>query len=229
MTDSVLDPGSAADAALPSRSQHILAAAARCFARSGFHGTSMHEICQEAGMSPGAVYRYFRAKDDIISAIAEEERARNVAILSRDSHGERFSDHIVQLGLAFLTEMARPGQAALMAEVMAECLRNSQIGQTFAVNEVGCRQILGDLLAQAVAKGEIEPPADVDAAMSCLMAIGEGLSFRMAADPLLTIERVEPLLRQVGWALFKPALRLAGSGPIEPITPTTTIADTGAE
>jgi TetR/AcrR family transcriptional repressor of uid operon len=29
----------------------ILAAAQRCFVRSGFHGASMQEICAEAGMS----------------------------------------------------------------------------------------------------------------------------------------------------------------------------------
>jgi AcrR family transcriptional regulator len=39
------------------RRDEILAAAQRCFVRSGFHKTSMHEICVEAGMSPGNLYR----------------------------------------------------------------------------------------------------------------------------------------------------------------------------
>jgi TetR/AcrR family transcriptional repressor of uid operon len=41
------------------RRAEILAAAERCFVRSGFHQASMHEICIEAGMSPGNLYRYF--------------------------------------------------------------------------------------------------------------------------------------------------------------------------
>ena len=37
----------------------ILAAARTCFARRGFHATSMDEIIAEVGMSSSTVYRYF--------------------------------------------------------------------------------------------------------------------------------------------------------------------------
>src|SRR4051795_9152425 len=57
------------------RQAEILAAAQRCFARSGFHGASMQEICAEAGMSPGNLYRYFRSKEALIAGIAERDRA----------------------------------------------------------------------------------------------------------------------------------------------------------
>ena len=57
------------------RRDEILVAAQTCFARSGFHQTSMQEICTEAGMSPGNLYRYFRSKEDIIAGIAERDRA----------------------------------------------------------------------------------------------------------------------------------------------------------
>src|ERR1700754_2645280 len=57
------------------RRGEILAAAQTCFARAGFHQTSMQEICTEAGMSPGNLYRYFRSKEEIIAGIAERDRA----------------------------------------------------------------------------------------------------------------------------------------------------------
>src|SRR5256714_10657531 len=57
------------------RRDEILAAAQTCFARAGFHQTSMQEICTQAGMSPGNLYRYFRSKEEIIAGIAERERA----------------------------------------------------------------------------------------------------------------------------------------------------------
>src|SRR5687768_8758848 len=41
------------------RSEHILDAAERCFVRAGFHRTSIHDICKEAAISPGALYVYF--------------------------------------------------------------------------------------------------------------------------------------------------------------------------
>ena len=53
------------------RRAEILGAAARLFAANGFHATSMADIISEAGLSAGAVYRYFRSKEDLISAVAE--------------------------------------------------------------------------------------------------------------------------------------------------------------
>src|SRR5262245_27131978 len=49
----------------------ILTAAARLFAANGFHATSMADIIGESGLSAGAVYGYFRSKDDLIAAVAE--------------------------------------------------------------------------------------------------------------------------------------------------------------
>src|ERR1700732_1855326 len=57
------------------RRLEILDAAQRCFARSGFHGASMQEICAEAGMSPGNLYRYFPSKEALIAGICERNRA----------------------------------------------------------------------------------------------------------------------------------------------------------
>ena len=53
------------------RRAEILAGAARCFARDGFHSTSMAAIIAETGLSAGVVYRYFRSKDEVIGGVAE--------------------------------------------------------------------------------------------------------------------------------------------------------------
>ncbi len=153
-------------------------------------------------MSPGAVYRYFRSKDEIIRAIAEEERARKLDLLSQPPVATTFVDHLLELGGKFLCHTAAPGQAALMAEVMAECLRNSEIGRMFQENEQLSREAFRALTKAAVDRGEIAEPADFDAVMSSLMAIGEGLALRMAADPTLTFERIAPLMRRIALALF---------------------------
>ncbi len=42
--------------------REILAAAGRCFARDGFRGASISQICAEAGISSGHLYHYFASK-----------------------------------------------------------------------------------------------------------------------------------------------------------------------
>ena len=59
------------EAHLAARRQQILAAARVCFLRNGFHQTSMQDVIREAGLSVGAVYRYFPSKTDLITALAE--------------------------------------------------------------------------------------------------------------------------------------------------------------
>jgi AcrR family transcriptional regulator len=54
------------------RRRHVLTSAWSCFSRDGFHATSMDDIIAATGMSSSAVYRYFRSKDELIEASAEE-------------------------------------------------------------------------------------------------------------------------------------------------------------
>ncbi|GAA1657854.1 TetR/AcrR family transcriptional regulator [Actinoplanes couchii] len=54
------------------RRSDILAASARLFAVNGFHATSMADIIEACGLSAGSFYRYFKSKDELITAVAEE-------------------------------------------------------------------------------------------------------------------------------------------------------------
>ncbi|WP_405164794.1 TetR/AcrR family transcriptional regulator [Nocardia sp. NBC_01499] len=54
------------------RRRHVLTSAWTCFARDGFHATSMDQIVAATGLSISAVYRYFPSKDDLIDATAGE-------------------------------------------------------------------------------------------------------------------------------------------------------------
>ncbi|MEV8391136.1 MULTISPECIES: TetR/AcrR family transcriptional regulator [unclassified Streptomyces] len=57
---------------LDARRRQILDGAARCFARNGFHATSMQDVLREVDLSAGAVYRYFSGKEELIAAIVTE-------------------------------------------------------------------------------------------------------------------------------------------------------------
>src|SRR6201991_1720865 len=113
------------------RRSEILAAAQRCFVRSGFHGASMQDICNEAGMSPGNLYRYFPSKEALIAGIAERDRAEVAQEFASIDLSRGF--FAVLEGMAHHHFSGRPDeQVKLCTEVMAEARRNPEIARISA-------------------------------------------------------------------------------------------------
>jgi TetR/AcrR family transcriptional repressor of uid operon len=164
------------------RRDEILAAAERCFVRSGFHGASMQDICAEAGMSPGNLYRYFPSKEALVAGIAERDRAE-VA--------QEFARADLSRGVfAVLEEIARhhfakkPNEQVLLCtEVMAEARRNPDIARISAAFDADVKKWLGDLLRAGVERGDVPAGVDLDGAVTMLMIIADGLWWRRALDP----------------------------------------------
>jgi AcrR family transcriptional regulator len=53
----------------PSRQNEILDAAAIVFANEGYHGATIPNVCSQAGISVGALYKYFTNKEAVFIAI----------------------------------------------------------------------------------------------------------------------------------------------------------------
>ncbi len=105
------------------RRAEILEAARRCVARSGFHQASMQDICAEAGMSPGNLYRYFPSKEAIIAGIAERDRAEVGAQLAAGQFTEDFFASFAALARHHFVERTAD-EVGLCAEIMSESRRN---------------------------------------------------------------------------------------------------------
>ncbi|GAA4417114.1 TetR/AcrR family transcriptional regulator [Georgenia halophila] len=58
------------------RMNEILDAAAHVFARDGYEAATTNGIAAEAGISPGSLYRYFRNKEEIATALVTEYSER---------------------------------------------------------------------------------------------------------------------------------------------------------
>jgi AcrR family transcriptional regulator len=193
------------------RRAEILAAAERCFVRSGFHAASMHEICAEAGMSPGNLYRYFPSKEALIAGIAERDRAEV---------GQRFASADPSRGLfAVIEDMARhyfakwPMERVLLCtEVMAEARRNGEIARISASFDADVRRWLAQMLRAGAERGDIPADVDLDGTITMLMIITDGLWWRRALQPDFDPEAMVPIfLDLVRHMLRARPGRLAGS------------------
>ena len=175
--------------------QRIIDAAITCFARSGFHGASMHEVCVEAGMSAGALYRYFPSKVAIITAIAEAERAQHAAFFERMAEADDPVEALASIGIDTLEQMLTGPNAALCAETMAEAIRNPTIRDMFDRNIREARAAVVTALKRGQARGAVDRGLDVETACQLIMALGDGLCVHQALDPTLTATRFRPVLQ----------------------------------
>jgi AcrR family transcriptional regulator len=67
----------------------ILQAAHQLFVERGFHGTSMRQIAQEAGIALGGIYNHFTSKEDIFTAVFLERHPYLDAVaLMKAAQGE---------------------------------------------------------------------------------------------------------------------------------------------
>ncbi len=175
--------------------QRVIDAAIACFARSGFHGASMHDICVGAGMSPGALYRYFPSKVAIIAAIAEAERTQHAAFFERMAEADDPVEALASIGIDALEQMLAGPTATLCAETMAEAIRNPDVRDMFDRNICEARAAVVAALQRGQARGAVDPELDVETACQLIMAMGDGLCVHQALDPTLTADRFRPVLQ----------------------------------
>jgi AcrR family transcriptional regulator len=178
------------------RRAEILDAARICFARSGFHQTSMQEICVQAGMSPGNLYRYFRSKEAIIAGIAERDRAE---VAEQFSQAEFAPDFFVALEAMARHHFAERSDVdvALCAELMTESRRNPEIGRIYRNFDADVKARLIGMLQQAAERGDISRDVDLEAAVSLLMTIADGVWWRRASNPQFDAKPLVPLFMDV--------------------------------
>jgi TetR/AcrR family transcriptional regulator, repressor for uid operon len=186
------------------RRAQILDAARVCFARSGFRGASMQQICAEAKMSPGALYRYFPSKEVIIEAIAADERLKAAAVLEVFRDPGPIVDRLMRAANAYFALMNRPGGGELMIEICSESTRNSTVGDRFQCIEADVQVEFTAALKASQEGGEIDPTVDVEAVVVLLMAIADGIVIRMNMNKSMDTARLLPGFRRAIVGLLTP-------------------------
>lgn len=115
------------DSSNADRRSQILDAALVCFAKRGFHQTSMHDISGEAGISVGLIYRYFENKEAVISAMAARHKEEIQQMLERARQAPSLLESLEILFTAHCCEDAPQVVSAFVVDLYAEASRNQQV------------------------------------------------------------------------------------------------------
>ena len=109
------------------RREQILRAAMVCFAKRGFHQTTMHDLSTEAGISVGLIYRYFENKEAVIAAMAKEHKKDLQEMLGRARSAPTLLDSLEILFTAHCCEDAPQVHSAFVVDLFAEAGRHPDI------------------------------------------------------------------------------------------------------
>ncbi|MDT0268301.1 TetR/AcrR family transcriptional regulator [Streptomyces sp. DSM 44915] len=166
---------------LAARRRQILDGAARCFARDGFHGTSMQDVLRETGLSAGAVYRYFPSKDAIIAALAGDVLAtvRECFRRSAESDDPPPPDALLAEALGRVAKrLVVP--APMLLQVWSETLRNPELRVTFQENFAALLGLWSRIVATYQRQGRMRPDVAPEAVARALAASAQGFLLQRA-------------------------------------------------
>jgi AcrR family transcriptional regulator len=162
---------------LDARRQQILDAARRCFLRNGFHLTSMQDILSEAGLSAGAVYRYFRSKDDLIVAIAAQaiEGLRDVLQQIFETESPPPLDvAFTRICLAIQRMDAEHGMPRIAVQVWGEAVRSPELAARLREVVTAIRSLAIQLVRLYQERGEISPDVPAEEVGPVLLGLLPG-------------------------------------------------------
>jgi AcrR family transcriptional regulator len=169
---------------LDARRQQIVDAARTRFATHGFARTSLTDIVSESGLSTGAIYRYFRSKDDIVLAVCEQASDAFPKSLTVDAvHG--FLEHVRTLA-------REQGHARLVAQIYAEAALSPALATIVAQQMASMRAAVVELLP---GKPDAEAEQIAEAFVAVCAAYNQQLAVRGDVDPASFTRAIMAILK----------------------------------
>ncbi|GAA3196359.1 hypothetical protein GCM10010451_53300 [Streptomyces virens] len=174
---------------LDARRRQILDGAALCFARNGFHATSMQDVLKEVDLSAGAVYRYFGGKEELIAAIVTEvlDTVRGIYEQAARETPPPTPDVLIPRTLARMRE-ARPATLdngewmfpRLMIQVWTETTRSPAMAATLSEGYQNVRAGWARIVEGYKDAGMMPRDADADAMARAMIAVVQGFAAQIA-------------------------------------------------
>jgi AcrR family transcriptional regulator len=178
--------------------ERVLDAALTCFAREGFHAATMQDIVAESGLSPGAIYGYFKGKTDVVMAIASERHAMERRRMDHALAASDLDTSLARLTEAFVLGLRDPQERKwrrLAVQLWAESLSNPRLKREALAGVTQAIEVLSPMIGKAQREERWPAHLDPDSAARVLIAILQGISLQLAWDDSIDIARFASTLR----------------------------------
>lgn len=190
---------------IDARRESIRDAAVRLFVRKGIEGARMEEIAAEAGLSAGAIYRYFPSKEHLLQATLTFCIEQNISLF--DTEGLETASPLAVLDFKarqVWDRLGTPAERDMTILRLESALAAARHGGRFAAerHEMLCQIVsfLESLLREAQQTGEIDPAVDAHNLATTLVGAWIGLD-------LLALDFEEEIDREGTLAVIADMLR----------------------
>jgi AcrR family transcriptional regulator len=174
------------EAHVEARRSQILQAACRCFSRNGFDRTTIRQICEESGLSTGAVYGYFKSKGEIVEAMGELARQNTRELLFSgvtSDESPRALAQVIEAAFGFFNSEQARESTRLDVRLWGEALHTPATRELFVQALANLVEPFADIVRRGQTRGEINPELDPEMAARVIVALCLGFTVQKAMDP----------------------------------------------
>jgi len=166
------------------RKSQILEAAKKIFSKLGFHKARMSDIAQEADLSKGSIYWYFKSKDDVIISLLDRifiAELRNLQPLI-DSEASAMERLIAYTDCVISDMETTMKWMPLAYDFLALAFRRDTVQMALCKYYRAHMNTLTPIIQQGIDSGEFAAPNAEDATIA-LSALVEGIALLWVYDP----------------------------------------------
>ncbi len=196
------------EAHLEARRRSILEAASRVFSREGVQDATMAAVAREAGISPGAIYRYFASKDELAHVCflggSTEVAARWGAVAEGSIDPMADLEAMAADSFGHLGDPAERTYTILALEHMLDLARSNDAEGLLAAKDskAAIAIVLCNLIARARAEGDLPSAIDPSHMAQAFMTFYWGCRITLLVDPgadvMAALDQVINLMRIAG-------------------------------
>jgi AcrR family transcriptional regulator len=165
----------------------ISVAALKVFGDLGFHRATVQDIVRESGLSVGAIYTYFKGKDELFLATCDLTTGQGIGELAgRLARAGSLAERLAT-GIAFFFDSTEPlndrdGMSTFLIQAWAVADQEPAVREMLVRRREQLLTVTSMLLGEGIARGELPAWLDVDGVAGGLSAMLDGLLLQRAED-----------------------------------------------
>lgn len=160
--------------------ERIVGAALRVFAERGFHRATMQDIVRESGLSVGAIYTYFRGKDELFLAGCDMSSDVGIGeLMTRLAGATTTAEKLaIAVGFFFDSVLDRQGDSdapSFLVQAWAEAEQEPAVREMLVRRREQLVTLGQMLLREGIARGDLPAWLDVEGFAAGYGALLDGL------------------------------------------------------